>query len=71
MSADQELIDWSICTRLGARRAQLREYLKLSVRERLEAVEQMGRVGEMLKQAVRCSPRHSAIASVDTSVKDD
>jgi len=44
-----ENIDWSLCTWQGAKRAQLRQFLRLTVRERLEAVEQMGQVAEMLR----------------------
>jgi len=71
MSGDHDQIDWSVCTRLGARRAQLRAYLKLSVRERLEAVEQMGRVGEMLRRAVRQVPRESKLVPEDADKQED
>ena len=41
-------IDWSLTTWEGARREQLRRWLRLSVRERLEAVDRMGRTAEAL-----------------------
>jgi hypothetical protein len=50
MTISDDNIDWSLCTWAGAKRAQLREFLKLTVRERLEAVEQMGKIAEMLKR---------------------
>ncbi|MBI2294390.1 MAG: hypothetical protein HYU73_29415 [Betaproteobacteria bacterium] len=39
MSEDKRDIDWSLTTWEGSRRAQLRHALKLTLRERLEAVE--------------------------------
>jgi hypothetical protein len=41
-------IDWALTTWEGARREQLRRWLRLSVRERLEAVDRMGRTAEEL-----------------------
>ncbi len=35
-------IDWSLCTYAGAEREQLRRWSKLSLRAKLEAVEEMG-----------------------------
>jgi GrpB-like predicted nucleotidyltransferase (UPF0157 family) len=34
-------IDWALCTRDGARRAQLRAFRRLGLREKLEAVQQL------------------------------
>jgi hypothetical protein len=48
----EESLDWERCTWEGARRAQLQVYLKLTVRERLEAVERMGQMARAL-QAMR------------------
>ena len=59
MIIPNEDIDWSLCTWQGAKRAQLRQFLKLTVRERLEAVEQMGQVAEMLR-GLNGPPRDSA-----------
>lgn len=39
MSEAKQDIDWSVTTWEGSRRAQLRHALKLTLRERLEAVE--------------------------------
>ena len=42
MKPDEEAkIDWSLCTWEGSRRAQHRAFLALSLREKLEAVEEM------------------------------
>ena len=49
MNAEDD-IDWSLTTWDGARREQLRRSLRLSVRERLEAVDRMGRTAEMLRR---------------------
>ena len=49
MSTDDD-IDWSLTTWVGARREQVRRWLRLSVRERLEAVDRMGRTAEMLQR---------------------
>jgi hypothetical protein len=51
MSIDVEEIDWSLCTWEGSKRAQIRGFLRLTVRERLEAVEAMGRLAEALQRA--------------------
>ncbi len=37
-------IDWSLTTWNGSRRAQLRQWQKLSLRERLQALEEMGEI---------------------------
>jgi len=51
MSIDAEEIDWSLCTWEGSKRAQIRGFLRLTVRERLEAVEAMGRLADALQRA--------------------
>lgn len=43
MDENQDDIDWSLTTWEGSRRAQLRHALTLTVRERLEAAERLGR----------------------------
>jgi len=45
----EESFDWERCTWEGARRTQLQAYLKLTVRERLEAVERMGQMARALQ----------------------
>ena len=35
-------IDWSLCTYAGAEQEQLRQWSRLTVREKLSAVEEMG-----------------------------
>lgn len=41
MSSTDDAVDWSVTTWEGARRAHLRESLKLTVRERLEALDRL------------------------------
>ena len=41
MSRTDDDIDWSLTTWEGSRRAQLRQWLSLSVRERLQAIEEL------------------------------
>jgi len=55
MTQDNDDIDWSATTWAGARREQVRQWLKLTVRERLLAVEEMGRVAQAL-QSSRAAP---------------
>ncbi len=52
MIDSEEDFDWERCTWEGVRRTQLQAYLKLTVRERLEAVELMGQMARAL-QAMR------------------
>ena len=42
--------DWSVTTYDGARREQLRRALALTLRERMQAVEDMGEVAERFRQ---------------------
>lgn len=51
MSTPSAADQWDTATWQGARRAQIREYLKLTVRERLEAVAAMSEVAEHLQAA--------------------
>jgi hypothetical protein len=44
-------IDWSVTTWEGNRRAQLRRSLKLSLRERLQAIDEMAKLAEALSSA--------------------
>jgi len=41
MSAPEDNIDWSLTTWEGSRRAQLRDWMKLSLTEKWQAVEEM------------------------------
>jgi CRISPR-associated protein Csx17 len=43
-------IDWSLTTWEGTRRDQLRRSIALTLRERLEAVEEMARLSERLQR---------------------
>ena len=49
--SDSDGIDWSLVTWEGSRRPQLRAWCKLSLRERLEALDAMGDVSEVLSKA--------------------
>ena len=51
MSRDREDIDWSLTTWEGARREQLRRWRKLSLYEKLRAVEEMGELTRRFAQA--------------------
>jgi hypothetical protein len=44
-------IDWSLTTWAGSRRAQLRRSLKLSLRERLQALDEMARLAGAMARA--------------------
>ena len=43
-------IDWDQTTWEGSRRAQLRQWLKLTLRERLQAVENMAEISQHFQQ---------------------
>lgn len=49
MSCSRGSDDWESGAWLGARRAHIRAYLKLTVRERLEAVAEMARAADVLR----------------------
>lgn len=51
LSSTESADDWESGTWHGARRAQIREYLKMTVRERLEAVAAMSSVAAALQRA--------------------
>lgn len=53
--------DWETATWEGSRRAQLRAALALTVRERLEALEELVRLSQRLAEMPRSEPgsRHS------------
>lgn len=51
MTDDTDGIDWSVTTWEGSRRAQLRRSLELSLRERLQAIDEMAKLAEALVQA--------------------
>ena len=50
MSEDKDEIDWSLTTWEGSRRAQLRQALKLTIRERLEAAEGLADVARRFQE---------------------
>ncbi len=51
MSDKKHAIDWRLATREGSRRAQLRRSLSLSLRERLEALDDMAELAAALSRA--------------------
>jgi CRISPR-associated protein Csx17 len=53
MSADLDDIDWSLTTWEGSRRDQLRRARTLTLRERLQAVEDMADLAERFRQMRR------------------
>ncbi|PCJ87222.1 MAG: hypothetical protein COA54_06895 [Thiotrichaceae bacterium] len=50
MTDNNKNIDWEQTTWEGSRKAQLRQWLKLTLRERLQAVENMGEISQHFKQ---------------------
>lgn len=56
MSEEDPPQDWSNATWEGARRAQLRAALKLTVRERLEAMEALGELSDRIAAATGRGP---------------
>ena len=50
MSKASEQIDWSVTTWEGSRRAQLRRALRLTVRERMEALEGLADVARRFQE---------------------
>ena len=51
MTDETDVIDWSVTTWEGSRRAQLRYSLQLSLRERLEAIDEMARLAQAFSKA--------------------
>ncbi len=50
MNRNPAEIDWSLTTWEGSRRAQLRQALRLTLRERLQAAEGMAEVAERFRE---------------------
>lgn len=51
MTDNMDKIDWSVTTWEGSRRAHLRRSLELSVRERLQVVDEMAKLARAFAQA--------------------
>ena len=51
MTDETDNIDWPVTTWEGSRRAQLRRSLELSLRERLQAIDEMAKLAQVLAQA--------------------
>jgi len=60
MNRTDDDIDWSLTTWEGSRRAQLRRWLTLTVRERLQAIEDLAEVAARIAGSLRPSERNAA-----------
>jgi CRISPR-associated protein Csx17 len=60
MNPTDKDIDWSLTTWEGSRRAQLRRWLALTVRERLQAIEEMVELSARIAGSVRPSERNAS-----------
>ena len=60
MSPTDNDIDWSLTSWEGSRRAQLRRWLALTVRERLQAIEGMVELSARIAGSVRPSERNAS-----------
>jgi hypothetical protein len=70
MSPTDNDIDWSLTSWEGSRRAQLRRWLALTVRERLQAIEEMvelsARIAGSLRPSERNAPKDIPASAADT-----
>lgn len=55
--ADDDAIDWSLCTFEGNRRRQHQEYLALPFRAKLEALEELERIAALFRRTTDDSRR--------------
>lgn len=53
MTDPDDRIDWSVTTWEGSRREQIRRWRQLTVRERLEALDEMTELAERLRSLAR------------------
>jgi len=60
MSPTDNDIDWSLTSWEGSRRAQLRRWLSLTVRERLQAIEEMVELSARIAGSLRPSKRNAS-----------
>ena len=60
--SEDDAIDWSLTTWEGSRREQLRRWSKLSLREIIQAQEDMRELSERLTQARNSTPGPSKTA---------
>jgi len=59
VSRSDDDIDWSLTSWEGSRRAQLRRWLALTVRERLQAIEEMAEVAARIAGSTRPTERNA------------
>jgi len=69
VSRSDDDIDWSLTSWEGSRRAQLRRWLALTVRERLQAIEEMVELAARIAGSVRQSESNS-VTEIPASVAD-
>ncbi len=59
MSRTDDDVDWSLTSWEGSRRAQLRRWLTLTVRERLQTIEDLAEVAKRVAGLLRPSRRNA------------
>jgi len=69
MNREYDDIDWSLTSWEGSRRAQLRRWCSLTVRERLQAIEDLAEVAERIAGSPQLSERN-AVTDTPASVAD-
>lgn len=62
--------DWSAATWEGSRRAQIRRNLQLTVRERLEALEDLTETSDRLARTAREAPTDTVAGAVRNVIPD-
>lgn len=63
MNREYDDIDWSLTSWEGSRRAQLRRWCSLTVRERLQAIEEMAELAARIEGSPRLRGRNAATDS--------
>jgi hypothetical protein len=67
MSEKRDEVDWSLTTWEGSRRAQLRHALELTLRERMEALEDLADVARRLAQMRERRAFESAVQAAEAT----
>ena len=62
--------DWNAATWEGSRRAQIRRNLRLTVRERLEALEELTETSEQLARTAREAPTGRIAEAIRNAISD-
>ena len=71
MTPNVDEIDWSLTTWEGSRRAQLRQWRQLTLRERLIAVEAMGEMAERFRVMRETGKLRRADVSRESNAEED